>query len=157
MKSFLFISCSIVLASLLSACGSQPAQMVYQIPKSTTSQQCFITQSESYIWLEQEEQWNELPQAARQQFESAKIDFSKESILIISAGQKTSAGYGLELTNWLLEQDHCQVTRVARQPPADSMQAQVITSPCLLVKIPKSIKSFTLNSEQGQMLGRWPY
>ncbi len=116
MKHFLFLSCSIVLASLLSACGSQPAQMVYQIPKSNASQQCFITQSESYIWLEQEEQWNELPEAAKQQFESAKIDFSKESILIISAGQKTSAGYGLELTNWLLEQDHWQVTRVARQP-----------------------------------------
>lgn len=157
MKQFLFLSCSIVLASLLSACGSQPAQMVYQIPKSNASQQCFITQSESYIWLEQEEQWNELPKAARQQFESAQIDFSKESILIISAGQKTSAGYGLELTNWLLEQDHWQVTRVAHQPPADSMQAQVITSPCVLVKIPKSIKSLTLNSDQGQMLGRWPY
>ena len=157
MKHSLFISFFIVLISLLSACGSQPAQMVYQVPKSTMSQQCFITQTDSQIWLEQEEEWNALPIAARQQLESAQVDFSEESILIISAGQKSSSGYRLELTNWLLEQDHWQVTRIAHQPPADSMQAQVITSPCLLVKIPKTIKSFTLNNEQGQMLGRWPY
>lgn len=146
-----------MLTSLISACGSQPAQKVYQVPKSFASQQCFITQSESQIWLEQEEEWNELPEAAKQQFESAQIDFAKESVLIVSMGQKSSSGYHLELTNWLLEQDHWQVTRMAHQPPADAMLAQVITSPCLLVKIPKSIKSFTLNSEQGQTLGRWPY
>ena len=157
MKHSLIISFFIVLISLLSACGSQPAQMVYQVPKSTASQQCFITQSDSQIWLEQEDEWNALPIAARQQLESAQVDFTQESILIISAGQKSSSGYRLELTNWLLEQDHWQVTRIAHQPPADSMQAQVITSPCLLVKIPKTIKSFTLNNEQGQMLGRWPY
>ncbi|MBL4796011.1 MAG: protease complex subunit PrcB family protein [Oleispira sp.] len=157
MKHSLIISFFIVLISLLSACGSQPAQMVYQVPKSTASQQCFITQTDSQIWLEQEDEWNALPIAARQQLESAQVDFTQESILIISAGQKSSSGYRLELTNWLLEQDHWQVTRIAHQPPADSMQAQVITSPCLLVKIPKTIKSFTLNNEQGQMLGRWPY
>ena len=157
MKCFLLLSGSIVLTSLLSACGSQPAQRVYQVPASTVSQQCFITQSESQLWFDQEEEWNALPIAVREQLESADIDFSAESVLIVSAGQKPSAGYGLKLTNWLLEQDHWQVTRIAQQPGANSMQAQFITSPCLLVKIPKAIKSFTLNNEQGQALGRWPY
>lgn len=157
MKNFLLTFSTIVLTSLISACGSQPAQMVYQVPKSTVSQQCFITQSDSQIWLEQEEEWNALPIGAKQQLKSAQVDFTKDNVLIISAGQKSSAGYRLELTNWLLEQDHWQVTRIAHQPPADSMQAQVITSSCLLVKVPKTIKSFTLNNEQGEMLGRWPY
>lgn len=157
MKHSLFITFFIVLISLVSACGSQPAQVVYQVPKSIASQQCYITQSESQIWIDQEEEWAALPIAARQQLESADVDFSQESILIVSAGQKSSSGYRLELTNWLLEQDHWQVTRIAHQPRANSMQAQLITSPCLLVKIPKTIKSFTLNNEQGQVLGRWPY
>jgi len=147
----------IVLTTLLSACGSQPAQMTYQVPKATASQQCFITQSESQIWLEQEAEWKALPIAARQTLESTPIDFTQESILIISAGQKSSAGYRFELTNWLLEQDHWQVTRISHQPLAGSMQAQIITSPCLWVRIPKTIKSFTLNDEQGKVLGRWPY
>lgn len=157
MKHLILIASSALVISLLSACGSQPAQKVYQVPKSMASQQCFITSSESQIWLDQKEEWEALPIAARQQFESADLDFTQHSILIISAGQKSSAGYGLELTHWLLEQDHWRVTRIARQPPEGIMQAQVITSPCLLVKIPKTIKSFTLNSEEGQVLGRWPY
>lgn len=143
--------------SLLSACGSQPAQKVYQVPSSLKSQQCFLTQSESQIWLEKKEEWEALPVAARQQFEPAEVDFNQYNVLIISAGQKATAGYDLELTHWLLEQDHWQVTRIVRQPPEGAMLAQVITSPCLLVKIPKAIKTFALNDENGQVLGRWPY
>ena len=141
----------------LCACGSQPAQSVYQVPESTASQQCFITQTDSQLWFDQEEEWNALPIRAREQFESVGIDFTRDSVLIVSAGQKPSAGYSLKLTNWLLEQDHWQVTRIIKQPATDSMQAQFITSPCVLVKIPKAIKSFTLTSDQGQVLGRWPY
>jgi uncharacterized lipoprotein YmbA len=76
-KQLLSILISTVLISLLSACGSQPAQVIYQVPETMVSQQCFITQSESQIWLEQEEEWNALPIAARQQFESEEIDFSQ--------------------------------------------------------------------------------
>lgn len=148
---------AILLTSLLSACGSQPAQIMYSVPKQIVSQQCFITQAESQVWLEREDEWNGLPENAKQQLSAAGIDFTRSNVLIISTGQKPTPGYSLELTNWLLEQDHWQVTRIARSPSVNSMKAQVITSPCLLVKIPKSIKSITINNEQGQPLGRWPY
>jgi hypothetical protein len=141
----------------LLACGSQPAQVVYDVPIGFQSQQCFITQTESYIWLEQEDEWLELPVQARQQFETVEVNWLAENILIVSLGQKPSAGYGIELNNWLLEQDHWQVMRTTQKPMAGRMQAQMITSPCLMVKVPKSIKSFTLNDKQGQVLGRWPY
>ncbi len=147
----------LVTPMLVIACGSQPAQNVYSVPKGVHSQQCYITQSQSQIWLEQEDEWLALPQKARQQFEQVEVNWLEENFLIVSGGQKSSAGYGIELSNWLLEQDHWQVTRIAHLPSAGSMQAQMITSPCLLVKIPKSIKSFTLKNEQGQTLGRWPY
>lgn len=139
------------------ACGSQPAKDVYSVPKGIHSQHCYITQTQSHIWLEQEDEWLALPPKARQQFEQTEINWLDENILIVSGGQQSSAGYGIELSNWLLEQDHWQVTRISHQPTAGSMQAQMITSPCLLVKIPKTIKSFTLKGEQGQALGRWPY
>jgi hypothetical protein len=139
------------------ACGSQPAQDVYSVPKEVHSQHCYITQSQSHIWLEQEDEWLALPPKARQQFEQVEVNWLKENILVVSSGQRSSAGYGIELSNWLLEHDHWQVTRIAHQPAAGTMQAQMIASPCLLVKIPKTIKSFELKSEQGQSLGRWPY
>jgi hypothetical protein len=141
----------------LLACGSQPAQVVYSVPIGIQSQQCFITQVESYIWLEQKDEWLELPVQSRQQFEAVKVNWLEENVLIVSLGQKPSAGYGIELNNWLLEQDHWQVMRTSQKPIAGRMQAQMITSPCIMVKIPKSIKSFTLNNPQGQALGRWPY
>jgi hypothetical protein len=141
----------------LLACGSQPAQIVYNVPVGIQSQQCFITQTESYIWLEQEDEWLELPVQSRQQLAAAKVNWLAENVLIVSLGQKPSAGYGIELNNWLLEQDHWQVMRTAHKPMAGRMQAQMLTSPCIMVKIPKSIKSFTLNNPQGQALGRWPY
>lgn len=156
-KNSVLLTCSILLTGLLSACGSQPAQTVYQVPESSARQQCFITQTESQLWFDQAEEWNALPIRVREQFESVDIDFAADSILIVSAGQKPSAGYSLKLTNWLLEQNHWQVARIISPPLANSLQAQLITSPCVLVKIPKAIKSFTLTSEQGQVLGRWPY
>jgi hypothetical protein len=143
--------------ALLSACGSQPALVTHSVPLSYQSQQCYVSQSETFIWLEQEDEWLSLPEKTRQQLEQAETNWLEENILIVSSGQKSSAGYGIELTNWLLEQNHWQVTRVAHQPARDSMQAQMITSPCVLVKIPKAIKSFTLTNEKGQALGRWPY
>jgi hypothetical protein len=141
----------------LLACGSQPAHVVYNVPVGIQSQQCFITQTESYIWLEQEAEWLALPVQFLQQFEAEKVNWLVDNVLIVSLGQKPSAGYGIELNNWLLEQDHWQVMRTMQKPMAGRMQAQMLTSPCIMVKIPKSIKSFTLNNTQGQALGRWPY
>lgn len=157
MKNVVSTVSAIMITSLLSACGSQPAQVIYQVPNTVAHQQCFITQSEEQIWFEGEDEWNELPKGVRHKLGAEEIDFTKSNVLIVSAGQKPTSGYALELTNWLLEQDHWQVTRLLHQPAANGMSAQVITSPCLMVKIPKSIKSFTLNDEQGQTLGHWPY
>lgn len=140
---------------LLSGCGSQPAYESYAIPQSYYSQQCNITQSDSYIWLEQEDEWLTLPESSREQLEQAQVNWLEENILIVSLGQKPSAGFDVQLTAWLMEQDHWQVVQKIYSPSADSLQAMMITSPCVLVKIPKTIKSFTLKNENGAALGRW--
>jgi hypothetical protein len=153
------ISWLVVLFSLLglTACASQSEQLSFTVPQSFHSQQCFVSQGEAYIWLEQEEHWLELPASIRGQMSHAQVNWIEENVLLVSLGQKPSAGYGIELTNWLIEQDHWQVVRVSHQPAEGSMQAMMMTSPCVLVKIPKRVKSFSLLNEQGQALGRWPY
>lgn len=142
-------------AFFVASCSSQPNFENVAIPKSFHSQQCYITQGESYIWLEQEDEWLTLPEKSQQQFEQAQINWLEESILIVSLGQKPSASFDLKLTSWLMEQNHWQVERHVKTPKAGTMQATVITSPCVLVKIPKTIKSFTLKAENGAALGRW--
>lgn len=141
----------------ISACASQSETQLHSVPTSFHSQQCFVSQGETYIWLEQEDQWLELPAKVREQMSEAKVNWLDENALIVSLGQKPSAGYGVELSSWLLEQDHWQVVRRTHQPAAGSMQAMMMTSPCVLVKLPKGVKSFTLLDEQGQALGHWPY
>ena len=146
------------MASLLaSGCGSQPAYEGYATPVNYHSQQCYLTQSDSYIWLEQEDEWLTLPTNAQQQFEQANINWLEENILIVSLGQKPTAGFSVTLTNWLMEQNHWQVVGKVSRPEKGSLQATMMTSPCVLVKIPKAIKSFTLNNEHGNTLGRWSH
>ncbi len=141
----------------LTACASQAELKLQAVPTSYHSQQCYITQNEGYIWLEQEDQWHELPAATKNQMKEGKVNWLEENVLIVSLGQKNSAGYDVQLNQWLLEQDHWQVTRRVNQPAPGSMQAMMMTSPCVMVKIPKQVKSFSLFNEQGQALGRWPY
>ena len=93
----------VVLATLLIAsCGSQPSYESFVIPKSFYSQQCYITQAESYIWLEQEDEWLTLPEISQQQLAQAEINWLEENILIVSLGQKPSAGFDIKLTSWLM-------------------------------------------------------
>ena len=147
----------VFVVALLTACGSQPSYNSYTVPQSFYSQQCYITQGESYIWLEQEDEWLTLPKMSQQRFEQAEINWLEENILIVSLGQKPTAGFDVKLTSWLLEQQHWQVERQIQAPKAGSMQAAMISSPCLLVKIPKAVKSFTLTDPSGRALGRWMY
>lgn len=142
-------------AFFVASCSSQPNYESVAIPKSFHSQQCYITQSESYIWLEQEDEWLTLPEISQQQFEQAQINWLEDNILIVSLGQKPTAGFDLKLTSWLMEQNHWQVERHVKTPKSDTMRAAVITSPCVLIKIPKTIKSFTLKAENGAALGSW--
>lgn len=146
---------TLITAFFVSSCGSQPVEESYPVPESFYSQQCYLTQGEGYIWLEQEEEWLALPENSRQQFEQARINWLEDNVMIVGFGQKPSAGFEVKLTHWLMEPSHWQVVRQLNTPNKGRMQAAMITSPCVLVKIPKTIKTFTLKNEQGAVLGRW--
>lgn len=69
----------------------------------------------------------------------AAVDFSREGIVLIAMGRQTTGGYGLSLTGApALARDGVLTIPVDwREPPPGYAQAQVMTSPCLLVKVPK--------------------
>jgi len=141
----------------LAGCGSQPMQDLQPLPKTYSSQQCYVSQGEVNIWLEEKAEWDQLPEKTRSEFSQANINWEQERILLLSEGQKPSAGYDLKLEGWLLEQDYWQARKLVRSPAPGTLQAQLITSPCLLVVLPKSVKSFTLKNAADQEIGRWPY
>ncbi|HEY5764025.1 MAG TPA: protease complex subunit PrcB family protein, partial [Rhodocyclaceae bacterium] len=55
----------------------------------------------------------------------------------VALGQRPTAGYGLELasTRGELRDRQLSIEISRQQPAADSMTAQVLTSPCLLIEI----------------------
>ena len=66
------------------------------------------------------------------------IDLQRWNLLLISAGQKPSAGYYLTLDQpaFSIGKTNARLNVVLNRPAPDSMVASVITHPCILVKIP---------------------
>lgn len=64
-----------------------------------------------------------------------QLDFQKEKVIIVFMGEKPSAGYSLLLADIKasLAKDVLHVSIIQVAPKNTSMQAQLITSPCLLL------------------------
>lgn len=66
------------------------------------------------------------------------VDFSREGVLLVAAGQRPTAGYGLALAEPGARVEDGVATVVVRfdEPASGAILAQVVTSPCLLVRLP---------------------
>ncbi len=70
---------------------------------------------------------------------SPAIDFAKEGVLAIFMGQRTTGGYGLALHDPAVTIADGVGTVVVRfeEPAPGMMVTQVLTSPCLLLRMPR--------------------
>jgi len=82
---------------------------------------------------------NTVSQLHKQMKIPADIDFQRELILMISMGQQRTGGYGLRLSSTQAsdEQGVVAVNVDWRLPTPGSMLTQVITSPCILIALPR--------------------
>ncbi len=71
--------------------------------------------------------------------EPPKIDFGRDGVVLVSMGQQRTAGYSLALhdANVPVADGVATVVVAFETPPPGAMVAQVLTSPCLLVRLPK--------------------
>ena len=67
------------------------------------------------------------------------VDFKAMNVLFLEMGYRPTAGYSLSLDEGeiLLKNNEAVVMVRSDEPPEDSMQAQVITSPCIIFTLPK--------------------
>lgn len=67
------------------------------------------------------------------------VDFSREAALLVSMGTQPAAGYGLSLADKpaRIIGHTLEVTLNWQSPPAGARVAQVLTAPCLILKIPR--------------------
>lgn len=77
--------------------------------------------------------------------------------VLISMGTRPTGGYGIELASSTAKvEDGIAVIQVHwRQPSPDMFVAQVITSPCLLLKLPKTgIHTIHIQDQEGRIQAR---
>jgi hypothetical protein len=67
------------------------------------------------------------------------IDFKHEGVLLIQMGRKSTGGYRIELAldNFYIRDNTAFVTIRWIEPEKDAVLTQVITSPCIMVKLAK--------------------
>jgi hypothetical protein len=77
--------------------------------------------------------------AAEPQAKEVAPDFAREAVLLLSMGQQPSAGYALELARPVafVKGKVAALQVVVRSPAPGAMTAQVVTRPCLVVKLAK--------------------
>jgi len=70
--------------------------------------------------------------------EIPSIDFSTESILLLAMGQKNTGGYSISVDRIVNEGDDWVVYVKNSAPGPTDFVTDVITTPCILVSIPKT-------------------
>ena len=77
---------------------------------------------------------------SEQQARMPHPDFNKESVILLTIGQQNTAGHKIQLTGNQahIKDDQLVLPISISKPEPGSNQAQVITSPCRIVVVPKS-------------------
>lgn len=76
-----------------------------------------------------------------QQFESQTLSTEpKQDLLILRAGSKPTAGYRLSVNSQSKLDDVLLLEVAVNGPPAGTMMAQVMTSPCLALWVPQDLE-----------------
>ncbi|UCD69074.1 MAG: protease complex subunit PrcB family protein, partial [Betaproteobacteria bacterium] len=141
---------SIGFLALLAACGlngfSETTTVTAEVNLLTQSTQCGNKSSEASVeWIADGEAYASAYNRTQQHIvgDASKpplVDFARQGVIAVYMGRRPTAGYGLGLASRNAEvEERGVLTLVVSwiEPLADAVLAQVITSPCLLVSVPK--------------------
>lgn len=80
------------------------------------------------------------PVFSEKQAQAPRPDFDNESVVLLALGQQNTAGHNIVLSGKQAQIKNNQLVLpvTISSPEPGSMQAQVITSPCLILVLPKS-------------------
>jgi protease stability complex PrcB-like protein len=69
--------------------------------------------------------------------ELPEVDFSKQTLLFVSLGEKRTGGYSVEIADLLKENGKVVVLAKSHAPKPGGFQIQAITAPFIIVAVPK--------------------
>jgi hypothetical protein len=89
-----------------------------------------------------------------QSLPSPAVDFDAEHVVTIQMGQKPTGGYGIELAepDATLRDGEALIRLRWIEPAPGSIVTQILTSPCLIVSLPKgAYEKITITDENGSV------
>lgn len=84
-----------------------------------------------------------------------KVDFTKNGIFLISLGMRPTGGYDIRLAapELVLEEDTSIIRVQVRRPSPEARVTQALTSPCLILQVPKGeFRHLLARDTTGQLL-----
>jgi PrcB C-terminal len=138
------VSTALTALALLTGCAPTSGLDNAMLPVKLLqgSSQCGDLDRPAVIWIATPDAWRlryeRIMAAQSNPPPPPAVDFPREGVVLIAMGQRPTAGYGLSLAETTAAiQDGVLAIRVDwREPPPGYLLAQVITTPCLLVKVP---------------------
>jgi hypothetical protein len=131
-----------VLAGCARSGGTAGGDAIVPIAALASQGQCGGLDRPAVRWIARSDEWRELYARANGQWMNPPpppaVDFSREGVLLVAMGQRSTAGYELTLA------DDTATVRAGvltvrvdwREPPPGYRRAQVMTNPCLLAVMP---------------------
>ena len=134
---------AVVFASTLVGCAgtpgsgpTEPPQQIYSSaycdPAIRSNRATQISTPRAYADF-----WSRLSAGRLAPLEMPSVNFNLHRVIAVEIGQRSSAGYSIELESYShgTRDAPMRLQLVERKPPSDSLTAQVLTSPCLLLQI----------------------
>lgn len=134
-----------------SGCASNETELMNTEYQIRSFAHCHIAEPSAFELLEIDqlkEQQSPLKSAVQGMIEQQRV-------FIVAQGQKPTLGYYHKITNFLMEGDFWRAVVINQEPEPGMIMAQVISSPCTVIAIPKTVKGFTLLNPQGEEIKRW--
>ena len=140
---FLLVACTANSQSQ-DANAATGTNMPLKITTVHASSQCGPTVTTQ--WISSQQQFETLFRASQQQMISSappqpsNIDFTRYGVVLVSMGQQRTGGYGIELAqeDLVVHNDTAQITLRWREPEPGMMVTQVLTHPCVFLRVPRA-------------------
>jgi hypothetical protein len=142
MKWVVWMTLTILVSSAGCAQPGAGANAVISVQPLYGGDQCDDLERPTVVWIADADAWRSwygrITSARLPAPPPPAVDFSREGVLLLAMGSRPTAGYGLSLAEKsAVVRDGVLTMRVEwGEPPPGALLAQVMTSPCLLVKAP---------------------
>jgi hypothetical protein len=154
MKATMYTLIAAALLFLVVACSANSqsqdtnaatgSDMPLKITTVHASSQCGPTVTTQ--WISSQQQFETLFRATQQQMitpalpQPPNIDFTRYGIVLVSMGQQRTGGYVIELAqeDLAVSNDTALITVRWREPEPGMMVTQVLTHPCVFLKVPRA-------------------